>query len=160
MKFSHLVRINDPQNPQIEPISREQLWRGLVLRAEDPAQFIMGLDAVRILERGEKQLLRELHFGKARILDKVSFEPMQEVRYDTDATHNVPAANLVMRIEEPVSGEFFVRFSYETQARDGLPGNDFYDVFIKDAYLKADVDTISSIRRLALEGKLGTHFLH
>ena len=33
MQFSHLIQINDPFNPLIDPLSREQLWRGLVLRA-------------------------------------------------------------------------------------------------------------------------------
>jgi hypothetical protein len=160
MKFTHLVQINDPQNTRIEPMSRAQLWRGLVLRAEDPAQFVMALDAVRILDRGENLLLRELQFGKARIRDTVRFEPMLEVRYDTEATEDTPAARLVMRIEEPESGQLFVRFDYETIMPVAGPEDGHYDVILKDAYLKADVDTIFNIRRLAREGKLGGHLLH
>jgi hypothetical protein len=158
MKFSHLVQINDPHNPLIEPMTREQLWRGLVLRAEDPAQFVMALDAVRILERGENLLVRELHFGKVRIRDRVSFDPMLEVRYDTDAFDDMPEARLVMRIEEPAAGQLFLRFDYETLAPDSH--SDFYDDFLRTAYIKADVDTVSHIRRLAHEGKLGAHYLH
>ena len=51
MKFSHLIQINDPLNPLIDPLSREQLWRGLVLRAENPLLFVMGLDRFEIVER-------------------------------------------------------------------------------------------------------------
>lgn len=160
MKFSHLIQINDPRNPLIEPMSRQQLWRGLVLRAEDPAQFVMALDAVQILERGENLLLRELRFGKIRIRDRVSFEPMRQVCYDTDAFDDIPAARLVMRIEEPKAGQLFVRFEYETLATGSHSESDFYDVFLKNAYIKADVDTVSNIRRLVHEGKLGAHYLH
>ncbi len=124
MKFSHLVQINDPHNPLIQSLSREQLWRGLVLRAEDPAQFVLALDSVRILQRGDKLLLRELQFGDSRIRDTVSFEPMVEVRYDSEASDGAPAARLVMRIEEPDSGQIFVRFDYETQAHHEPPGKD------------------------------------
>jgi hypothetical protein len=42
MRFEHLVEINDPLMPLLTELTREQLWRGLVLRAEDPTQFIGG----------------------------------------------------------------------------------------------------------------------
>jgi len=32
MKFEHLIEINDPLNPLADTMTREQLWRGLVLR--------------------------------------------------------------------------------------------------------------------------------
>ncbi|MHA0111691.1 AtaL-like protein, partial [Klebsiella pneumoniae] len=40
MKFNHLIQINDPLNPLIDSLTREQLWRGLVLRAESPRLFM------------------------------------------------------------------------------------------------------------------------
>ena len=97
MNFSHLIQINDPTNPLIEALTREQLWTGLVLRAERPALFVHALDEVHILERNEHTLIRELRFGKAKIRDKVCFENLQQVRYDTDADGDIPAATLVMR---------------------------------------------------------------
>ena len=32
MRFEHLIQINDPLMPLLDTLSREQLWRGLVLR--------------------------------------------------------------------------------------------------------------------------------
>ncbi len=161
MKFSHLVQINDPSNPLIEPLSREQLWRGLVLRAEQPSLFVLALDEVRILERSHNLLLRELHFGKAKIRDTVRFDPMQQVRYDTEASGDAPAATLVMRIEEPQKGQLFVRFEYETAGAEGQAHeDDLYSGFVKNAYMKADVDTIFNIRRLVDEGQLRNELLH
>ena len=52
MKFEHLVQINDPLMPLLDPLTRSQVWRGLVRRAEDPVPFILGLDDCRILARG------------------------------------------------------------------------------------------------------------
>jgi hypothetical protein len=155
MKFSHLIRINDPSNPSVTPLSRSQLWRGLVLRAEKPGQFVMGLDEVRILERAKDLLVRELHFGQARVRDTVRFEPMQQVRYDTEASAGIPAASLVMRIEEPEPEQLFVRFDYERQDRDGQPdGGNFYSGFLKNAYVETDLDTVRIIRRLVEQGAL------
>ena len=33
MNYEHLVQINDPLNPLLDTLTREQLWAGLVLRA-------------------------------------------------------------------------------------------------------------------------------
>ena len=157
MKFSHLIQINDPLNPLIDPLSREQLWRGLVLRAENPLLFVMALDGFEIVERGENALARKLHFGKLTLRDRVSFSPMQQVRYEIEAAGDSPAATLVMTIEEPEAEQLFLRFDYETlQGEEAAPIDAFYNSFAKQAYIEADIDTVSTIRRLALEqGELG-----
>ena len=152
MKFAHLIQINDPLYPLIAPLSREQLWRGLVLRAESPLQFIVALDAFEIVRREDHSLARELHFGELTLRDRVEFEHLRRVRYEIEASKASPAASLVMTIEEPEPGQLFLRFEYETrQEAAALPGEDFYTGFAKQAYVAADIDTVSTIRRLALE---------
>lgn len=152
MKFSHLIQINDPLDPLIDPLSREQLWRGLVLRAENPLLFVMALDGFEIVERSENALARKLHFGKLTLRDRVSFSPMRQVRYEIEAAADSPAATLVMTIEEPQAEQLFVRFDYETlQGEATAPIDEFYSSFAKQAYVEADIDTVSTIRRLALE---------
>ena len=45
-----------------------------------------------------------------------------------------------------------MRFDYETLPGDeATPQDEFYSSFAKQAYLEADIDTISTIRRLAVE---------
>jgi hypothetical protein len=155
MQFSHLIQINDPFNPLIDPLSREELWRGLVLRAENPLLFVLALDRFEIVERSENALARVLHFGKLRLRDTVSFSPMQQVRYDIEAAGDSPAATLAMTIEEPAPGQLFVRFDYETR-ETAAPLQEFYSSFARQAYVEADIDTISTIRRLAADsGALG-----
>jgi len=152
MRFSHLIQINDPLNPLIEPLSREQLWRGLVLRAENPLLFVLALDTFEIVRVGDNSLARELHFGRLTLRDRVDFEPMHKVRYEIEASNDSPAATLVMTIEEPEANQLFVRFEYETLRSDAAaPLDEFYSSFARQAYVAADIDTISAIRRLALE---------
>lgn len=152
MKFSHLIQINDALNPLIDSLSREQLWRGLVLRAENPLLFVLALDRFEIVERGQNTLQRVLHFGNLKLRDRVSFSPMQQVRYEIEAAADSPAATLTMTIEEPEPGQLFVRFEYETMhGGETAPLEEFYSSFVKQAYAAADIDTISTIRRLAAE---------
>jgi len=51
MRFEHLVQINDPLQPMRAEVAREQLWRGLVRRAERPAEFVLGLAGATIEQR-------------------------------------------------------------------------------------------------------------
>jgi hypothetical protein len=57
-----------------------------------------------------------------------------------------------MTIEEPEPEQLFLRFDYETlQGEATAPIDEFYSNFAKQAYVEADIDTVSTIRRLALE---------
>ncbi len=155
MRFTHLVQINDLTNPLIDPLSRAQLWRGLTLRAEDPMQFVIGLDRCEVIRRADNELLRELHFGRLTIRDHVRFTPMTQVRYEVEAAGEVPAATLITTIEEPEPEQLFVRFEYDTRPIEGGPPVDpYYQQFMKEAYKEADIDAIRIMRRLATEGKL------
>jgi hypothetical protein len=85
LKFEHLIEINDLLNPLTATLTRAQLWRGLVRRAEQPEDFVLGLDGCRILERRDNELLRELTFGKVIIRDRVRFAAGASVQYRTEA---------------------------------------------------------------------------
>jgi len=77
MKFNHLIVINDPLNPLIEPLTRNRLWQGLVLRAEQPMRFVPHLDQCDLLQRTGDVLQRELRYGTLVIRDEVTFVPQQ-----------------------------------------------------------------------------------
>jgi hypothetical protein len=155
MKFSHLIEINDPLNPLIEPLTRDQLWRGLVLRAEYPMMFIGWLDACDILERSGKTIERELRYGDLAIRDRVTYSPQLQVHYHVPAQQDIPDSNLTMTIEEPQPGLLYMRFEYDDGTPDieGTP-DAFYNEFRRSAYQSSDIDTVRMIRQLAANGQL------
>ncbi|MGZ3236589.1 MAG: SRPBCC family protein [Burkholderiaceae bacterium] len=155
MNFTHLIEINDPLNPLIDPLSRAQLWRGLVLRAESPDLFVPYLDAYEILERSDTTLSRELRYGTLTVRDEVVFSPLQRVHYQVPAQGEIPPSSLIMEIEEPQPDIFFVRFTYD----DGVVDEEgsieaYYNEYRRSAYQESDIDTIGVIRQLATDGKL------
>jgi hypothetical protein len=155
MKFAHLVEINDPLNPLIDPLTRDQLWRGLVLRAERPKEFVPWLDACRIFDRSDVSISRELKYGELIVHDRVTFLAKEQVRYHVPKQKDIPESSLTMTIEEPQPDVFFVRFEYE----DGAAGEtgaaeEFYNDFRRSAYHESDIDTIRMIRRFAEAGRL------
>ncbi|RJG07595.1 DUF1857 family protein [Noviherbaspirillum cavernae] len=156
MKFSHLIEINDPLNPLIERLSRGQLWRGLVLRAEKPKAFVPWLDRCNILDRAEASISRELHYGELIVHDRVTFLPQEQVRYHVPQQKDIPESTLTMTIEEPEPDILFVRFEYDDGASESADTADaFYNEFRRTAYQESDIDTIRTIRQMAAEGVLG-----
>lgn len=154
MNFAHLIQINDPGNPLVAPLTREQLWHGLVLRAERPTLFVMGLDRCEIIGRSQAGIARRLYFGKLVIEDEVRFFPPLKVHYAVPEQEDIPASGLTMTIEEPQPESLFVRFEYADARVAADTADAFYDEFRRSAYQEADIDTIRVIRQLAATGKL------
>lgn len=156
MRFEHLVEINDPANPTLEPLTADQLWQGLVLRAESPELFILGLDGADVTDRGDGWMERVLHFGQANIRDRVVFEPRRAVRYETAATAEHAGGTLEMIVETPTPSALLVRFIYQTTMPSvDESGDDRYAEIVKSAYHEADLDTVRKIREIAATGRLG-----
>lgn len=154
LEFQHIIQINDPDEPQIPPISRQQLWEGLVFRSKHPEHFTPSLSS-EIEEYTEDGFVRKLSFGQGHLRDRVTLIPEEEIR--TSPAEDKPAlfAESITRIEEPAPGYLFVRFLYR---RDTPPSSDGIDVgeYLKAAYVENDREAISLLRRFAIEGFLGS----
>ena len=161
MKFEHLIEINDPLNPLIDALTREQVWRGLVLRAESPKLFVPHLDECTIDERDSGSFRRRLRYGELEIVDRVRMTPLQQVRYEIAEQGEIAASSLTMSIETPGEYTLFVRFKYD-DGHDAETGqaNAMYDEFKKSAYQEADIDTVRIIREMAAAGRLDAAYLN
>lgn len=156
MKFEHLIEINDPLNPLLDALTIEQLWSGLVLRAESPKLFVPQLDEAIIDERTDNSFRRRLRYGQLVIEDRVRLEPLQRVVYDVPAQNDITASTLTMSIEQPTPETLYVRFQYDDgHDAETDAANAMYDEFKRSAYKEADIDTVGMIRELATQGRLG-----
>lgn len=153
MNFEHLIQINDPQNPLVVSLTRDDLWRGLLHRVEDAVPFLPGLEACRIVERHSDHLLRELDFGAALIRDRVTLLAEQWVRFEILPSEQHAGGALTISIEEPEAGQLFLRFAYATSLGQGNDPDELaYIEYIKSAYHQSDVDCVRVIRTLAAGG--------
>jgi hypothetical protein len=158
MNYEHLVQVNDPLNPLLGTLSLGQLWQGLVLRAEQPQRFVMGLEQCTILSRNDNVFNRELVYGPtATVRDRVTLRPFESIEYTIDATEQHVGGSLTMSIEAPDEAQLFVRFAYKTSlATDNQADPERTSEFVKSAYREADIDTIRVIRQMAERGDLDT----
>lgn len=155
MRFSHLVEINDPLNPLIDTLTREQLWNGLVLRAEMSRRFIPWLDECNITNRAEHSIERALRYGDAVIRDRVTYRKLESVHYHVPKQGDIPESDLTMTIETPYEGRMFVRFEYDDHASEaGGEAESMVNDIRRSAYTESDIDTIRTIREMAANGLL------
>lgn len=155
MKFEHLIEINDPLNPLIDTLSHEQVWRGLVLRAESPKLFVPHLDECTIAERSETGFRRVQRYGELVINDRVVLEYPHRVRVEVAAQGEISKSSLTMTIEEPQPERLYVRFEYDDNHDAATDeANAMYDEFRRSAYQESDIDTIRMLRSLAEQGRL------
>lgn len=146
------MQINDARDPRVTPLTRDQLWRGLVLRAEFPRTFVPWLDACEV-EHAGADLLRTLRFGAQIVHDRVVFDAKELVSFETLDQGDDRAFRMSMRIEEPAPGALFVRFTYDARSPEHS-ADDPHSGAIKEAYRLADIDTVFRIRQLADSGLL------
>jgi hypothetical protein len=160
MRYEHLVQINDPLMPLLDTLTRNQLWQGLVLRAEEPTQFVLGLERATIhtheVRNDVHELTRTLDFGSFQVEDRVRLVRDQRSEIRTQAGPTWPASRLTITIEEPEPQLLFLRFVYEFEDFAGEADLDPVVVALRErAYESADLDTVVRIRALAEEGVLG-----
>lgn len=155
MKFEHLIEINDLKNPLVTRMTREQLWNGLVIRAEFPKLFISYLDGCTITSRDLDSLTRSLRFGELIINDNVQFNFLNYVHYQVHAQGDIPRSSLRMTIEEPAPEALFLRFLYDDgHSEQEDMENAEYNEFRRSAYVAADIDMVKTFREMLDNGRL------
>lgn len=161
MRFEHLIQINDPGNPVVTPMTRAELWRGLVARARTPQAFPLGPDRCELADgegegEGNAQTLRrQVHFGALVVEDHVRLDAEQGLHFEPLPQEGMPSVRLSITIEEPASGALFLRFVYgsdETVAGEGLDAQ--LQSLREQAWLANDQDMVRTLREWQREGRL------
>lgn len=147
LDFEHIVQVNDLSNTKIPIMSREQLWQGLVLRAQFPQKFNAALNCDST-EIEANQFTRRITAGDAEFVEQVVLHPESKIETRTASGLNQIHAQSTTQIEEPESNSLFVRFSYQ---RDLETSDDSINIaeYLKSAYVQLDRDAIALIRMLA-----------
>lgn len=147
LEFEHIVQVNDPLKSLSTPISRAQLWRGLVLRARCPQRFIEGMQCFSHPQEGDT-FVREISAGEANFYEDVTLREESAIHTTTHSDKPQIFAQSETTIEEPESGALFVRFSYRREMPDAHSAVDVAE-HLKAAYRQLDTDAVGLIRLMA-----------
>lgn len=154
MHYEHLVAVNDLSNPLILALTRSQVWRGLLLKAEAPDLFLPNVESAEIVERSPTLLVREMNLGSLMVRDRIHLQFEQQIRYETQANDQHAGGMLTIDIIEPDEDNLLVRFTYHT------PGGESeeelkYASYLQKMWRDVDIESIRIIRALAEEEQLG-----
>ncbi len=136
-------------------LSHDQVWRGLMMKAENAVPFVPGMKDCRVLERYPDGLKREIALGDDRFKERITFTPSVEVlfeRIDT-AEHAGWITNLISESERGL----MLTFTFAVNFPGVEPGSEAErqrGQQMKSLYMRAIEATLQEVRRLASEGKL------
>lgn len=153
-----ILQTSVPVNSHDAPVqlTREQLWRGLAMRARAPGRFVPELKACNILQDGPIAIVRACTYKGMRFEDLVTLFPMKRIRFqslDCPENHSV-VENL---IEGRSDASLVLRFRFVFRGGTQRKAEELREAFAKlaeDEFAPAVTRTLARIRELALAGEL------
>lgn len=154
--LSHSVPVNDKTRPDVPVLTRGQLWRGLVMRAEDGVPFTPEMTSCAVVERtSASEFLREVTFQGHPIRERVTLFP--ETRVHFEQVSGPSHGTIETILEEDQAGELRLRFSWNLDVHGIAPGSEQEKSFIegvRDTYMRAVELTLERVRDLVRSGAL------
>jgi hypothetical protein len=148
MRFEHLIEINSPATSvqmAVPPITRSQLWRGLMVRVQTPQRFPMGPESCDWQETEPGLFSRTLRFGQHVMQDEVRCTPESRLVFTPQAHGDTTPIRLTLSIEEPAPALMVLRFVYEALGEQTAE-EAYYNDYRHNAWLHNDRDMVRTLR--------------
>jgi len=146
IKVSRRIPVNEPGQPTL---TRSDVWRGLVMKADNALPFVPAMTHCKVLEReSENVFVREIEFRGERCRERVTLTPQQQVRFER--LDGSVLGTILNEIEDDAEG-LGLRFSFGLTLAgeaDGSPAEVAYGAVVEKDYLKAVDATLAAIRKM------------
>src|ERR1700733_13778386 len=153
VQASRTIKVND--DPSETPLDRGQVWRGLVMKAENPLPFVPVISSCKVIERRPDGLIREIVDKGDTIREVVTFYPQRMVQFER--TSGRVLGTILNEIIEDDDGDLALKFTFKLTVEGIEPGSTAERDFAGDmeaGYLMAVAATLKAMRKLALENAL------
>jgi len=154
VQASRTIKVNsDPKEPKL---TRDLVWRGLMMKAENPLPFVPVITACRIVERrGDNKFVREIVDKGDAITEIVTFHPQHMVKFER--TSGRVLGTILNEIIDDADGDLALRFTFSLSIEGVEPGSAAERDFagqMEEGYLMAVAATLKAVRKLARENAL------
>ncbi|SRR5579883_424384 len=149
------IPVNDRSNTDLPILNRSQVWRGLVLKAENALPFVPQMTECHTFERGDNYLVRDIVFRGDPARERVTFYPEQKVVFERLSGNTL--GTILNEIEEDDAGNLSLRFTFSLEKEDipaNSPEEQEYARLMEGDYLGAVQATLNAIRRWVKEDTL------
>ncbi len=129
-------------------LSRSDIWRGLVMKAENALPFVPGMAKCDVVERTPNGLVRDIVFRGEDARERITFHPQKKVVFVRESG-NVDG----FIVNEVLGGDddLRLRFSFALQLvdapSDSSDEREFREIMERD-YVKAVEATLGAIRKM------------
>jgi ketosteroid isomerase-like protein len=149
IEVSRRVPVNEPGQPVL---TRADVWRGLVMKADNALPFVPAMTYCQVVKREtENSFVREIEFRGERCHERVTLTPEQHVLFER--LDGSVLGTIRNSIEEDQDG-LGLRFSFSLKLAgeaDGSPAEKAYGQTVEKDYLKAVDATLAAIRKMKRE---------
>jgi hypothetical protein len=152
IELSHSVLVNDRGDPQVPVLTRDDVWDGLVMKAENALPFVPKMEKCDVVEQRENFILRDIRFAGDDLREAVTLTPKTSVEFRR--VQGRVLGVITNEILENSNGELELKFSFALEIEGAEPGSREerdYEANMRDAYLGAVVATLGAIRRMAMQ---------
>jgi Acetylaranotin biosynthesis cluster protein L len=132
-------------------LSRSDIWKGLVMKAENALPFVPGMAKCQVIERTANGLVRDIVFRGEDARERITFYPEQKVvflRLSGNADGFI--VNEVLGDEDNLRLRFSFALQLVDAPSDSTKEREFREVMERD-YLQAVDATLGAIRRMVSE---------
>jgi hypothetical protein len=144
---SRTIKVND--DPRQPPLTRGLVWRGLVLKAENPLPFVPVISSCKVLERRDN-----VDKGNT-ITEIVTFHPERTVKFER--TSGRILGTILNEIIEDGDGDLALKFTFTLTIEGVAAGSAEEKEFagqMESGYLMAVRATLDAMRKLARDKAL------
>jgi hypothetical protein len=147
------IKVND--DPKLPQLTRSLVWRGLVMKAENPLPFVPVITSCKIVERHDDWLLREIVDRGDPITERVTFHDERMVEFERLSGRVL--GTIRNEIVADDDGDLALRFTF-TLAVEGIEaGSAAERQFLGEmehGYLMAVATTLKAMRKLVKDNAL------
>jgi Domain of unknown function (DUF1857) len=140
-----------PVNPPgtTSPLSRAELWRGLVLKAENALPFVPAISSCQVVEReSPARFIREIEVRGERMRERVTLDPERSVTFERLSGS---VLGTIENLIDEDAGGLHLRFIFRLELQHAAAGSAeerAYAEEMQPAYLGAVAATLAAIRKL------------
>jgi hypothetical protein len=144
---SHALPVNVPDEPRLD---RQNVWDGLVLKANNALPFVPSMTFCEVTERHSDAVFdRDIDFRGERFTERITLEAPHRVVFTRIAG---PVLGTIANEIEGDDDDLSLRFSFAlvvTGVEGGSAAEQEYADSMTGDYLKAVAATLNAMRRLA-----------
>lgn len=147
VRASRTIKVNsDPKEPRL---TRSLVWRGLLMKAENPLPFVPVISSCAIVERTANGLVRNIVDRGDPITERVTFRPERTVTFERLSGRIL--GTILNEIVEDDDGDLALRFTF-TLSVDGAAAGSAEEKQVaadmEQGYLMAVATTLKAVRKL------------